>query len=129
VSFTFSRQSVYVNQVYFYIQDKEWGPAFIKVGTYLPYPVRVCLNGHEWAKQQARHRGLAFESLDNGFRRCADPARLQRICDRLGPDDVQRFFDRWLRRLPWPLTTSAPCGWLSASADHLATRSQPYPDL
>src|SRR5207245_1567103 len=33
VSFTFSRQSVYVNQVYFYIQDREWGPAFIKVGT------------------------------------------------------------------------------------------------
>ena len=106
VSFTFSRQSVYVNQVYFYIQDREWGPAFIKVGTYLPYPVRVCLNGHEWAKQQARRRGLAFESLDNGFRWCADPARLQRICDRLGADDVQRFFDRWLRRLPWPLTTA-----------------------
>ncbi len=106
VSFTFSRQSVYVNQVYFYIQDREWGPAFIKVGTYLPYPVRVCLNGHEWAKQQARRRALAFDSLDNGFRWCADPARLQRICDRLGPDDVQRFFDRWLRRLPWPLTTA-----------------------
>ena len=106
VSFTFSRQSVYVNQVYFYIRDREWGPAFIKVGTYLPYPVRVCLNGHESAKQQARRRGLAFESLDNGFRWCADPARLQRICDRLGPDDVQRFFDRWVRRLPWPLTTA-----------------------
>src|SRR5260370_36802909 len=106
VSFTFSRQSVYVNQVYFYLQDREWGPAFIKVGTYLPYPVRVCLNGHEWAKQQARRRGLAFESLDNGFRWCADPARLQRICDRLCPDDVQRFFDRWLRPLPWPLTTA-----------------------
>src|SRR6266516_1882226 len=104
VRFTFSRQSVYVNQVYFYIQDREWGPAFIKVGTYLPYPVRVCLNGHEWAKQQARQVGRGFTSLDNGFLACADPARLQRICDRLGPDDVQRFFDRWVHRLPWPLT-------------------------
>lgn len=104
VSFTFSRQPVYVNQVYFYVQDREWGPAFIKIGTYLPYPVRLCLNAHEWAKQQARRRGLAFESLDNGFRWCAEPARLQRICDRLGPDDVQRFFDRWQQRLPWPLT-------------------------
>jgi hypothetical protein len=35
VSFTFSRQPVYVNQLYFYVQDREWGPAFIKVG-YLP---------------------------------------------------------------------------------------------
>jgi hypothetical protein len=106
VSFTFSRQPVYVNQFYFYVQDREWGPAFIKIGSYLPYPVRVCLNAHEWAKQQARRQGLAFESLDNGFRWCADPTRLQRICDRLGPSDVQRFFDRWMRRLPWPLTTA-----------------------
>ena len=104
VSFTFSRQPVYVNQLYFYVQDRDWGPAFIKVGTYLPYPVRLCLNAHEWAKQQARRVGLDFESLDNGFRWCADPARLQRICDRLGPSHVQRFFDRWLQRLPWPLT-------------------------
>jgi hypothetical protein len=85
VRFTFSRQPVYVNQFYFYLQDREWGPAFIKVGTYLPYPVRLCLNGHEWAKQQARRRGLALESLDNGFRWCADPNRMQRMCDRLGP--------------------------------------------
>ena len=58
VSFTFSRQSVYVNQVYFYLQDREWGPAFIKVGTYLPYPVRVCLNGH------VRHEALLIPSGD-----------------------------------------------------------------
>ncbi len=65
---------------------------------------RLLKNAHEWAKQQARRQGLAFESLDNGFRWCAHPVRLQRICDRLGPNDVQRFFDRWLQRLPWPLT-------------------------
>ncbi|MGI9145343.1 MAG: hypothetical protein ACR2IK_02145 [Chloroflexota bacterium] len=44
VRFTFSRQPVYVNQYYFYLQDRESGPAFIKVGTYLPYPIRLCLN-------------------------------------------------------------------------------------
>jgi hypothetical protein len=82
------------------VQDREWGPAFIKIGSYLPYAVRVCLNAHEWAKQQARRQGLAFDSLDNGFGWCADPTRLQRICDRLGTTDVQRFFDRWTRRLP-----------------------------
>ena len=35
VSFDFSRQSVAVNQIYYYVQDPEWGPAFVKVGTYL----------------------------------------------------------------------------------------------
>jgi hypothetical protein len=91
VLFEFSRQSVAVNHYYFYIQDREWGPGFVKVGTYLPYPVRVCLNGHEWAKQQARQIGLGFTSLDNGFLACDDPERLQTICDGLGPTDVQRW--------------------------------------
>jgi hypothetical protein len=102
--FDFSRQSVAVNHYYFYVQDREWGPAFLKVCTYLPYPIRVCLNGHEWVKQQLRREGIGFESLDNGFLSSADPQRLQTICDALSPGDVQRFFDRWAERLPWPLT-------------------------
>jgi hypothetical protein len=104
VHFAFTRQPVAVNHYYFYMQDPAWGPAFLKLGSYVPYPVKLCLNGHEWAKQQLRQAGLAFESLDNGFLSCADPEHLQRICDRLGPADVERFFDRWAARLPWPLT-------------------------
>lgn len=104
VSFDFSRQPVFVNHYYFYLQDLLWGPAFLKVGSYLPYPVKICLNGHEWAKQQLRLLGVGFEPLDNGFLSCEDPALLQRICDGLGPEDIQGFFDRWSSRLPWPLT-------------------------
>jgi hypothetical protein len=104
VRFQFSRQSVFVKVYYFYIQDSEFGPGFIKVGTYAPYPVKVCLNGHEWVKQQLRRAGVAFEALDNGFLSCADPTRLQAVCQQLGPDQVQAFFDKWLARLPWPLT-------------------------
>ena len=35
VHFSFARQTVAVKHYYFYLQDAEWGPAFIKVGTYL----------------------------------------------------------------------------------------------
>ena len=75
VTFDFSRQSVAVNHYYFYVQDPDWGPAFLKFGTYLPYPIKLCLNGHEWVKQQLRRAGVAFDSLDNGFLACADPTR------------------------------------------------------
>ena len=34
--FDFSRQSVAVNHYYFYVHDRDWGPAFLKIGTYLP---------------------------------------------------------------------------------------------
>jgi hypothetical protein len=103
--FDFSRQSVAVNHYYFYVQDREWGPAFLKIGTYLPYPVKLCLNGHEWVKQQLRRQRIRFDSLDNGFLSCADATALQTTCDALGPADVQAFFDRWSQRLPWPMTT------------------------
>lgn len=104
ITFDFSRQSVAVNHYYFYVQDRDWGPAFLKVGTYLPYPVKLCLNGHEWVKQRLRRDRIRFESLDNGFLSCPDPDALQAACDALGPADVQGFFDRWSHRLPWPMT-------------------------
>lgn len=106
IRFDFTRQSVFVNHLYFYVQDRDWGPAFLKMGTYLPYPVKLCLNGHEWVKQQLRREGIGFESLDNGFLSCANPARLQQLCDQLGPQAIQAFFERWCERLPWPLTTA-----------------------
>jgi hypothetical protein len=102
--FDFSRQSVAVNHYYFYVHDRDWGPAFLKIGTYLPYPVKLCLNGHEWVKQQLRRDRVRFESLDNGFLTCADPAALQAACDALSPAHVHAFFDRWSHRLPWPMT-------------------------
>ena len=104
VGFEYSRQKVFVNHYYFYIQDEDFGPAFIKVCTYAPYAIKVCLNGHEWVKRQLRKEGIGFEELDNGFLSCEDPERLQALCDQLGPEQIQAFFDKWMQRLPLPLT-------------------------
>jgi hypothetical protein len=92
-----------VTVYYFYLWDQGFGPAFIKVCTWCPWPVKVWVNGHEWAKQQARKFGLGFAELSNGFASCDDPALLQRICDSLQPGTIEVFFQRWLHRLPLPL--------------------------
>ena len=103
VRFEWSRQSVRVNHYYFYLQDAEFGPAFIKICSYVPYAIKVYLNGHEWAKQQLRKKGIAFEALDNGFLSCQESDKLQELCDQLGPEQIQAFFDYWIERLPMPL--------------------------
>lgn len=100
------RQMAFVNHFYFYLWDPEWGGAFWKTNAYAPYPIWIWLNGHEWAKRQCEKAGIGYTALDNGFRDCADPSALQRICDRLGPGAVRSFFWRWLRRLPSPFTTA-----------------------
>jgi hypothetical protein len=32
---------------YFYLWDDGFGPAFIKICAYFPYPIKVWANGHE----------------------------------------------------------------------------------
>jgi hypothetical protein len=80
------------------------GPVLLEDQRYAPYPIWIWLNGHEWAKRQLEKAGIAYEALDNGFRSCADPHGLQKICDRLGSGAVKSFFWRWVHRLPSPFT-------------------------
>jgi hypothetical protein len=105
--FGWGRADRRVSCFYFYLWDVDFGPAFIKVCAYFPYPIKVWLNGHHWAQQQATKAGLGFTTLSagsNSFASCTDPVRLQQICDRLGPATIGVFFQRWCSRLPLPLT-------------------------
>jgi len=102
--FSFSKADRRVSCFYFYLWDVDFGPSFIKICAYFPYPIKVWLNGHEWAKRQATKTGIGWTALSNGFATCTDPAGLQQICDRLGPETIQGFFDRWMGLLPLPLT-------------------------
>jgi hypothetical protein len=106
VCFEFFKDERRVGVYYFYILDPEFGPGFIKICTYFPYPAKVWLNGHEWAKRQAERAGIGFRALSNGFAATDDPARLQAICDRFAPGHVQAFFDRWTAVIPTPFTAT-----------------------
>ena len=104
VWFSFTKADRRVTCYYFYVWDDDFGPAFVKVCAYFPYPVKIWLNGHEWAKRQAAKAGIGFAELSNGFASATDPAGLQAICDRLGPATIGVFAERWWSRLPLPLT-------------------------
>ena len=102
--FSFTKEQRRVSVFYVYIWDTTMGSGFIKICTYFPYPVKAWVNGHEWAKRQALAAGIGFTALSNGFASCEDPAGLQAICDRFGPGTVQVWFERWMARIPLPLT-------------------------
>ena len=102
--FEFNRdKAVYVNHYYFYMDDEDFGPLCIKVCSYAPWGIKLGLNGHEWAKRQLDKRKICYEALDNGFRSCSEPEKLQQICDALGPEDIDGVFRKWLKRIPLPL--------------------------
>jgi hypothetical protein len=96
------KSTALVNHYYFYCVDENFGPFFLKFCSYFPYNAKLCLNGHEYAKQQLEREHIAYQALDNGVRSCADPKRLQQICDALSAAKIDALLRKWLRRLPHP---------------------------
>jgi hypothetical protein len=97
-----AKSTAMVNHYYFYGVDADFGPFFIKFCSYFPCNAKLCLNGHEYVKRQLAKEEIAFEALDNGIRSCADPKRLQEICNGLTPAKIQAFWQKWAGRLPHP---------------------------
>jgi hypothetical protein len=98
------RRSAMVNNYYIYAVDRDFGPFFLKFCSYFPFNAKLCLNGHEYAKRQLAQEGIAFEALDNGILKCADPERLQTICNGLSAAKIDGLLRKWLRLLPHPFT-------------------------
>jgi hypothetical protein len=65
---------------------------------------KLCINGHEYVKRQLAKEGIAFGALDNGILSCADPKRLQQLCDGLSGAKIDALLRKWLARLPHPFT-------------------------
>src|SRR5205814_8233747 len=85
------KSTALVNHFYIYAVDRDFGPFFLKFCTYFPFNAKLCLNGHEYAKRQLAQEGIAFEALDNGVLSCANPKRLQKICDDLSAEKIDRL--------------------------------------
>jgi hypothetical protein len=95
-----------VNNYYIYAVDRDFGPFFLKFCSYFPFNAKLCLNGHEYAKRQLAQEGIAFEALDNGILKCAEPKRLQTICNGLSAAKIDALLRKWLRLLPHPFTAA-----------------------
>ena len=96
------KSTALVNHYYFYCVDQNFGPFFLKFCSYFPYNAKLCINGHEYAKRQLEHESIAYQALDNGIRSCANPERLQQICDALSAAKIDALLRKWLARLPHP---------------------------
>jgi hypothetical protein len=102
--YSFRKVERRVTCYYLYIFDDDWGPCFIKLCAYFPYPGKLWCNGHEWVKRQLDKAGIAYEALANGFAWVEDPAALRRMCNRISPNKVRSLFERWMSVIPLPLT-------------------------
>lgn len=84
--------------VYFYLLDPDFGLMHIRLQTWLPLTIQVCINGREWLARQMKRAGIAYEQKDNCFTSIADPARAQALMDRLVDYPWAKWLNRWA---PW----------------------------
>jgi hypothetical protein len=85
--------------IYFYFADREFGLMHVRLQTWLPLPIQICINGREYLGRQLNKAKIDYEQRDNCFARIDDLPRAQKILDRLVGRDWTKFLKALARRL------------------------------
>jgi hypothetical protein len=88
--------------LYFYFADREFGLMHVRLQTWLPLSIQVCLNGREYLARQMKQAGIGFEQQGNCFTRIADLRRAQQLSDQLTTRNWSKFLQALARKVnPW----------------------------
>ena len=93
---------------YFYYIDREFGPMHVRLESWLPFSIQVCVNGREYLARRLTKAGVGFEKRDNCFTRIDDVKRAQEMLDALVTRKWERSLNMLARRVN-PLL-APPCG-------------------
>ena len=89
---------------YFYFVDEELGFCHVRVPTWLPCRLQICLNGHNWLAGRLREAGIEYRMADNAFTHLGDWQKAQAIYGNLTrtaihtvkPDNIATFLGKKL---------------------------------
>ncbi len=66
---------------YFYYLHPRFGLLHLRLQSWLPFTIHVCMNGREWLARDLRHRRVGFQQRDNCFVWIKDIATAQKLAD------------------------------------------------
>jgi hypothetical protein len=88
--------------LYFYYLDREFGLMHVRLQTWLPFSIQVCVNGREWLARQMDRASISYSKRNNCFTHISDLSRAQELMDRLTARNYQPFLDALARKVnPW----------------------------
>src|SRR6266436_3228906 len=88
--------------LYFYYQDRDFGLMHVRLQTWLPFTIQVCVNGREWLARQLDRAGITYTKRDNCFTYISDLPPAQQLMDRLTERKWASFLDGLARKVnPW----------------------------
>jgi hypothetical protein len=83
---------------YFYFLDPDWGLMHLRLQTWFPMNVHICLNGRLWLARQMDKAGIGYRQRDNCFVQIDDVAAAQTIFDTLTRQRWEPFLNSVLQR-------------------------------
>jgi len=88
--------------LYFYFMDREFGLMHVRLQTWLPMPIQVCINGREYLARRLDRAGIGYEQHGNCFTKIDDLKAAQRMMDDLQRRNWCSFLNALARRVnPW----------------------------
>lgn len=81
--------------LYFYRMDPTFGLMHVRLQTWFPFSLQVCLNGHHWLARGMDQVGLRYEAHDNRFLWIENFARAQKLADSFLHTSWQPELDRF----------------------------------
>jgi hypothetical protein len=81
--------------LYFYLVHREFGLLHVRLQTWFPFDIQVCLNGREWLARQMDRAAVKYDREDNCFVWIEDLPRAQQLADR----QARIHWDRQLKSL------------------------------
>lgn len=88
--------------LYFYFADREFGLMHVRLQTWLPLTIQVCLNGREYLAKQMAQAGINYEQQGNCFTGIADFQKAQQLSDQLTTKNWVSFLQALACKVnPW----------------------------
>ena len=83
---------------YFYFIDREFGFMHIRLQSWFPFPMQVCINGREWLAREMDKAGIAYQRRENCFIAIADIQKAQEMADETAKRNWHKLLDRFSDR-------------------------------
>jgi hypothetical protein len=84
---------------YFYFIDREFGLMHVRIQSWFPLVIQICLNGHEWLARKMDAHGIEYRKQDNAFLWIGDCERAQKFADRFEKKNWPRVLAAFAKRV------------------------------
>ncbi|MHC4310700.1 MAG: hypothetical protein ACYSSN_12235 [Planctomycetota bacterium] len=83
---------------YFYFIDREFGFMHVRLQSWFPFPIQVCINGREWLAREMDKAGIDYLRRENCFVHITEMQKAQEMADATAKRNWHKLLNRFSDR-------------------------------